>query len=587
MHVALSTTSFARRYILHEEIGMGGMGAVYRATDRLLNKTIAMKRLHTYGPASIASNRNVDSLFSCMSREFQLLATLKHPNIIDVLDFGFDDEQAPYFTMSLIKNPQTILEAGVGQSLKTQVDLLTQVLRALSYLHRHELVHRDLKPSNVLVSDGRVRLVDFSLSAYHTEEEPPAGTLAYVAPEVLSNQPATAASDIYALGIVAYELFVGHYPFQLNDVGTLIHDILKNHPDFSMLTKDPTLTLKLERDEDGNFKYPTLDELSLRHVSSQLVPVVLKMLHKDPAQRFADATEVIQALAYAIGHPLPAETPDTEFSNLEHATFVGRYEECEQLVESVVELTASTNKTGSAWLIGGDHGIGKTRLVSILRSVAQVHGTTTLMSSATPDENRLYQLWRDALIPLVLATPISGGEASILKAIIPNLDYYVDFPIKPLQQMEPSIFQRNVVDAIVGILKRHTNPIVICLEDIHWARPESLALLQYLLPAVKECQVMIVATYCDSSSPQLATHLSTLYSFMQAQVVVLNNLTQAETQELTCAILGEAGYDPVVQDYLWQESGGNPRRLIEIIRILAKRGGGLETIERFLIDDEN
>lgn len=585
MQVASSKTGFARRYILHEEIGMGGMGAVFRATDRLLNKTIAMKRLNAYDPVSIASNRDVDALYVCMSREFQLLSTLKHPNIIDVLDFGFDDEGAPYFTMSLVKKPQTILEAGVGQPLKTQVNLLTQVLRALSYLHRHELVHRDLKPSNILVSEGQVKLVDFSLSAYHAEEEPPAGTLAYVAPEVLSNQPATAASDIYALGIVAYELFVGQYPFQLNDVGSLIHDILKNHPDFSMLTKDPTMTLKLERDEDGNFKYPTLDELSLRQVSSQLVPVVLKMLHKVPAQRFADATEVIQALSYAIGHPLDIETSDSEFSNLEHATFVGRYEACERIVADISQVTHPSEPSGSAWLIGGDHGIGKTRLITIMRSVAQVHGATTLLSTATPDDNRLYQLWREALLPLVMATPILQEEASILKAIIPNVDCFVDFPIKPLPQMEPSVFQRNVVDAIVSIFKRHSNPIVVFLENIHWARPESLALLQYLLPAVKECQLMIVATYCDSASPQLATHLSTLYSFMQAQILVLNSLTKEETNELICSIIGEAGHDLVVQDHLWQESAGNPRRLIEIVRILAKRAGGLENIERFTLDD--
>jgi serine/threonine protein kinase len=586
IHVASPTTNFARRYILHEEIGMGGMGAVYRATDRLLNKTVALKRLHAYDPVSVASHRDVDSLLLCMSREYQLLATLSHPNIIDVMDFGYDNEQAPYFTMSLVENPQTILEAGVGQSLKTQVILLSQVLRALSYLHRHGMVHRDLKPSNILVSDGHVKLVDFSLSAYHSEDEPPAGTLAYVSPEVLSNQTATAASDIYALGIVAYELFVGQYPFQLNDVGALINDILKTHPDFSMLTKDPTMTLKLERDEDGNFKYPTLDELSLRQVSSQLVPVVLKMLHKDPSQRFTDAAEVIQALSYAIGHPLAVETPETEWCNLENATFIGRYEEFERLVTAIEQVADLANGEGSAWLIGGDRGIGKSRLVNMLRPVGQVQGVTTLTSTALPERTRLYQLWRDALSPLILADTISPGEASILQAIIPSLSCLVDFEIEPLQQMEPPTFQRHVVETIVSIFKRHPHPIVLFLEDIHWARPESLALLQYLLPAVKECNLMIVATYCDDSSPHLATHLSTLYSFMEAQVVVLNNLSQLETQEIVCVVLGSAGYDPVIQKYLWEESGGNPRRLIEKIRILANRGGGLESVERFMIEDE-
>ncbi len=585
LNVVSPTTIFGRRYNLHEEIGMGGLGIVYRATDRVLGYDIALKRLHSYDPATVAAPKNINSLWLCMTREFQLLSSLKHPHIIDVLDFGLDDDGAPYFTMSLIKNPKTILEAGVGQPLKTQVGLLIQVLRALSYLHRHDMVHRDLKPSNILVSNGQVKLVDFSLSAYDIEEEPPAGTLAYVSPEVLSNQPATAASDIYALGIIAYELFVGRYPFELNDVSALINDILKSRPDFSMLIKDPTLTLKLERDDEGNIKYPTLDELSLKQVSSQLVPVVLKMLSKDPAQRFTDATDVIQALSHAIRHPLEIESPETRTAKLENASFVGRYAEFECLVNAVENLCEPSLLTGSAWLIGGEKGIGKSRLVEMLKPVAQVNDALILRGAASRRQNRLYHLWREVLLQLIITSDVSTEEVSYLQAVIPNLACQVCCEVEPLPQMEPLIFQRHLVETIATIFERQSQPMIIVLEDIHWARSESLALLQYLMPLVETQKLMIVATYCDQSSPQLAAQLSTLYSFMEAQVIILNPLSRPEVGELVCGILGTAGVDPVLQDYLCHQSEGNPRRLIDKISELAEYAGELEAIERFTIED--
>ncbi len=170
---------FGKRYRLLGKLGQGGMGEVFKAQDRLTGQVVALKRVaasHSTGPVpaqttqmhsaiipqsqvvqtvSRADRFAPDVLHLALVQEFRILASLRHPNIISVLDYGVDKDRLPYFTMELLSAPTTVLEAGQGKPLKTKVDLLAQLLRALSYLHRHGILHRDLKPANVTSGDDR------------------------------------------------------------------------------------------------------------------------------------------------------------------------------------------------------------------------------------------------------------------------------------------------------------------------------------------------------------------------------------------------------------------------------------------------
>ena len=160
--------SIGGRYVLEQKLGEGGMGAVYRATDRLTQETVALKQVSIPGEklqfAAQASNGKSDSFRLALAQEFKTLASLRHPHIISVLDYGFDNARQPYLTMELLENAPTLIEAGRDRPLSYQIELLVQLLQALAYLHRRGIIHRDLKPDNVLVIDGQVKVLDFGLA---------------------------------------------------------------------------------------------------------------------------------------------------------------------------------------------------------------------------------------------------------------------------------------------------------------------------------------------------------------------------------------------------------------------------------------
>ena len=136
------------RYVLQNEIGKGGMGAVFCAFDRLTGQTVALKqvliRSELPNMGSIAPDVTLSSLRMILTKEFQILAGLRHPNIISVLDYGFDSEKKPYYTMNYLEESQTILQAGEALSFEEKIELIIQLLQGLAYLHRRGVLHLSL-----------------------------------------------------------------------------------------------------------------------------------------------------------------------------------------------------------------------------------------------------------------------------------------------------------------------------------------------------------------------------------------------------------------------------------------------------------
>ncbi len=537
-----------QRYRLLEPLGQGGMGMVYRAHDRLTGQAVALKQI-TVAPqelhfSSRPASDDQHQLLLSLAQEFKLLASLRHPNIISVFDYGFDAERRPYFTMELLEEVQTLREAGRRQPLQVQIDLLVQTLQALAYLHRRGILHHDLKPENVMVSAGRVRVLDFGLSVLHDQlrSNDSSGSLLYLPPEIFTGVPYTVVADLYAVGVMAYELFTGQHPFYASDLDLFYERLLHAEPQLDLLP-------------------PTV------------VPVLAKLLNKQPRERYTTAEQVITALAAATGQPPPVESWAVRESFLQAATFVGRTSE---LTAFNAALGAAQRGKGSAWLIGGESGVGKSRLLDEVRTHALVAGAIVLRGQAVEGGGLPYQLWREPLRRLAIASTLSELEAGVLKEVVPDLEKLLECPLAEAPKLTGEAGQERLGLTLVELLKRLSGPVVLLLEDLHWSS-ESLVFLQLLNRFVAEQPWLLIGTYRDDERPQLPAELP------EMQRIKLARLSEQEVTQLSGAMLGEVGQQPALVNLLQRQSEGNTFFMVEVIRVLAEEAGDLAAIGRMTL----
>ena len=257
------------RYLLEERLGKGGMGQVWRAVDQRLQRTVAIKLI----APQLADEPEFLVRFL---REAQSIARISHPNVVGVLDFGEADDK-PFLVMEYVPGQPLAEMTGEAMEPDKAVAIIAQSADAAGAAHAEGIVHRDIKPANVIVTDeGRAKLVDFGIAAHEDVDRITAtgttiGSPHYISPEQASGGNATPRSDVYALGIVLFELLTGRRPFEGDQVAAVaIAHVEKAPPAPSQFV-------------------PELDP--------QLEGVVLRCLAKDPADRFADGRELARALA--------------------------------------------------------------------------------------------------------------------------------------------------------------------------------------------------------------------------------------------------------------------------------------------------
>jgi serine/threonine-protein kinase len=299
-------------YKILEEIGRGGMGAVYLAerADAEYEKKVAVKL--------IKRGLDTDEIISRFRNERQILANLEHPNIARLLDGGATDDGLPFLVMEYVEGlPLTEFCEEKNLDLETRLKLFLEVCAAVQHAHRNLIVHRDLKPSNILVSEDKTpKLLDFGIAKLLTPTADFATgrtatnfnvmTPEYASPEQVRGETVTTATDVYSLGVVLYEILTGNrpYSFENQSLEKIIHTVCHSEPARPSSVRSPKFQVSSPKPEESNPKSKIQNPKSLR---GDLDNIVLMAMRKEPERRYSSVEQFAEDIRrYLNGLPVIA-----------------------------------------------------------------------------------------------------------------------------------------------------------------------------------------------------------------------------------------------------------------------------------------
>ncbi|MBC8100417.1 MAG: protein kinase, partial [Armatimonadetes bacterium] len=614
----MTQLTISNRFVIEKMLGKGGMGQVSRAYDRLTDQYVALKQvLHDASPLSETKGLALNIAFA---REFRTLASLRHPHIVEVITYGFDDQRTPYYVMQLLSEAKDIVRAAQELTVDQKLGLVVQMLRALLYLHHRGIIHRDIKPANVLVSDGIVRVLDFGLASaikarasVKDDDGILQGTPDYMAPELFRGEASSIASDLYAVGVILYEMLTGQHPFAYTNFQQFIAAVVNEKPNLELVRlnwrsmRDTQSSLPLSPAQitsiaSGTRLMPPLEadtperDVDVKQVSETvkmtpviatdgastnpnqpatavdddlIISIVGRLLQKHPLDRYQDAAQVIRDLSDALGEVFPIETTVTRASFLQASEFVGRDAEYQRLRGALDEALAGQ---GQVWVVSGERGIGKTRLVEEIYIASLVENVVVLKGNSAA--NTPYAPWLEPLRSLVLAVPVDVQEQAILKEIIPDIDRLLGCSTSESLQLEPEERQKRLFNTVNTLLTRQTRPMVLILEDIHQAGSENMLLLHHISQTVATLPLLIITTF----STDEASNLEEQTAGLRHEHLPLARFSPEAIAQLSASMLGVIGSQPHIVDYLYHQTEGNVLFMIEIIRVLAEEAGHLQKI---------
>jgi predicted ATPase/tRNA A-37 threonylcarbamoyl transferase component Bud32 len=468
-------------YLILERLGGGGMGVVYKARDVRLGRSVALKFL----PQELARDPQRLDRFR---REARTASALNHPHICTIYDID-EHEGQPFIVMELIEGQTLRRFAARRPSLAALVELVGQVAKALAAAHGAGIVHRDIKPENIMVrDDGYAKLVDFGLArrtpahgplfqaaaADATTRGTVLGTVRYMSPEQARAETVSNATDLFSMGIVLYELATGEHPFPAESQIEVVHAIIS--------------------------EAPLRPSLLNPEIPAALEALIVQMLEKEPLLR-PTAVEVETALSELIGKGAsPVLSPASGFA-LRHT--VGRQNELAELRAALDSVVAGR---GLFVCVTGEPGIGKTTLVEDFLAELSASGRICTVGRGRCSER---VAGAEAYLPLLEALESlvrgEGGEAvaRVMKVVAPT--WYAQ--VAPYAA-EDSSFARVLLEekaASQERLKRELStflqeasrarPLVIFLDDLHWADVSTIDLLAYIGSKCAVLRLLLVLTY--------------------------------------------------------------------------------------------
>lgn len=533
------------------------MGIVYRGHDTVLDRPVAVKMLTAAGLGSEGKSR--------LLNEAQAAARLNHPNIVSVHDAG-DTGGTPYIVMELVEGKLLSDVALVGQGdallpLAETVALIEQVCAALEHAHDKGIIHRDLKPENVVITHSQmVKLMDFGLARLAgasrlTEEGAIVGTFAYLAPEVMLGESASVQSDLYALGVMLYELAAGRPPFIADTVMAVASQHL-HAPVVPPSTHNPELPAGLDS-------------------------LVARLLAKRPEERPASAAVVRQVLAQIDSQEAAPAEDIPLLDRIVRGQLVGRERE---LGEAKALWRRAASGEGHTLLVSGEPGIGKTRFVRELITNAEIHRATALVGECYAEGGTPYapiaQIIREGLTSGLTQTPdtitLPNYVLADLMTLAPDLRLrYPDLPPNPPLE-DAQAQQQRLFDAFVAFCTELAGrtPLLLLIDDVHWADSGTLLLLRYVARRARKLRLLLIMTYREVELGEARTLNEMLYDLNRERLATRFKLTRLSRQE-TEALLGAMFAETITPEFLdgiYHETEGNPFFIEEVCKALIEEG---------------
>jgi serine/threonine protein kinase/tetratricopeptide (TPR) repeat protein len=568
-------TSFCDgRYEVKKFLGEGGKKRVFLAHDSLLDRDVAFALIKTEGLDDVGRER--------IRREAQAMGRLgAHPHVVSVFDLG---ETGSPSTGSGGPQPFIVTEFMAGGDVERLIEnapahrmplaealrIADEVCQGLDFAHGKQIVHRDLKPGNVwLTADGTAKIGDFGLAvatdrARLTQPGLMVGTVSYMPPEQALGGGITPRSDLYSLGAMLYELLTGRPPF----VGDESVAIITQH------LNTPPVALSWHVSDLP----PTLEAL------------VLRLLEKDPSKRPASAGEVRGVLAdirrqiegrvsSPTAQPLGIEGQPSEGNPIYRRTFVGREVELNELRAA---LDSAVSGEGALRMVVGEPGIGKTALCEQLATYAAIRGGRTLVGHCY-EEGSLslpYLAFVEAMRSYVLTREddelkrdLGSGAADVARIVS---EVRERIPVETRAPGDPDEERWRLLQAVVTFLRNAANvqPLLLVLEDLHWADRGTLDLLLHLGRNIAGSRLLVIGTYRDvevDRTHPLSGALAELRRVNEFGRVLLRGLTADEVHRM----LGSVTRQEVrwsLAEAVYRQTEGNPLFIQEVLRYLVEEG---------------
>ena len=556
------------RYEIGDRLGEGARKVVYRGTDSRLGRDVAVALIKTDGLDAHGRAR--------VQREARAMARLgDHPHVVAVLDAG-EEEGRPFIVSQLLTGgslEDRLADTGGAVEVADALRIGRQVAEGLASAHTQGVVHRDVKPANIWFdAAGNALLGDFGLAqvadeARLTTEGMIVGTASYLAPEVAVGRDADARSDLYSFGAVLYELLTGRPPF-LGDLTEVVSQHVNTAP------------------VDPAFHNPA--------VPTGLDALVRRLLAKDPDERPRDAHDVVATLASVALTPAPPAVDPAPTPVPVDARFVGR---ASQLGQLRAALESALSGRAGVVFVAGEPGVGKTTLVEQLVSEAKVRGAEVLWGRSYEGEiGAPYLAFAECFRAHVQTQPQDevrqdlGTTAPEIATLVSEVrERFGDIPTLP--RLDGSAERLRLFEAVVTFLRTaaRRRPLVLVLDDLHWADEPTLLLLQYLARNIERDRILVIGTYRDMELDRthpLSDTIAVLRRGDLMERVLLRGLLREEVAALIEATGGQPPPEAFV-DAVYEVSEGNPFFVAEILRNLVESGAIRVEDGRYVGDPES